>query len=782
MGLAALALGWSWLAGVYLGSAAHPPLPLAVGAAILSVLLGLLYRRTPGALLLGCCAAALVAGLWRYQSAVDSPAGRALAAHHGQVVQIRGIVEEEPTPRGRWVDLTVAADELKVGETWQAVAGRVLVRTDGLAGWRYGDRLELEGRLEEPPEFDGFSYREHLARQGIYSLARYPRVRLLGRDQAPALALALSRARAAASEVLARAVPEPAGSLAQGILLGERAGMPPDLLVAFARTNTTHIIAISGMNVALVVSLLQPVARLLPGRWLGFAATCLGIGLYSALVGLQASVVRAAIMGCLAVWARCLGRPADALAGLSLAGVAMTAANPLWLWDLGFQLSYLATAGLVLLAPALEARLAWLPSWLRSSLALTLAAQVATLPVLTLTFGQVGLVTPLANLLAVPALAPAVVAGLVAIGPGLLWQPLATPGAWLTWLLLTYMIRVVEVTAALPFAALSVGRLAPAIGVACYLALAAVALAGPSSPFRGLPAAGSNAWGAIAGRVRARWLLLGLALTAVLVWTGALAGRVQAPLITFLDVGQGDAILVQTPGGRNVLVDGGPDPTAIVDALGRRLPFWRRHLDLVVLTHPHDDHLVGLTEVVARYEVTQVLEPGFPASSPAVARWEQVLREKRVPRTLARAGQQVDLGDGVRLEVLHPAERFLEGTPDDGNNNSVVLRLSRGEQTVLLLGDAVQDAQRSILARWHLGPATVLKVPHHGAADALDDEFLAATAPRLAVISVGLRNRFGHPAAPTLAQLRGAQLYRTDLNGSIEVELAPEGLRVRAQR
>ena len=782
VGLAALALGFFWLVGVYLGSVARLPLPLAASAGVTAVLLGLLYRRITGALLLGCCLAATLAGLLRYQAVAYSPSTRDLAAHNGQVLQLRGVVGEEPTPRGRWVDLVVTVDQRGGGDAWRAAHGRVLVRTDGLAGWRYGDRVELSGRLEEPPEFDGFSYRQHLARQGIHSLLRYPRIQLLDRDQASWPLQALSHVRSAASDLLARTVPEPAGALAQGILLGLRGHTSRELLEAFARTNTTHIIAISGMNMALVVALLQPVARLLPGRWLGLGVTVLGLGVYSALVGLQASVVRAALMASLAAWGRCLGRPSDALTGLSVAGVVMTAANPLWLWDLGFQLSYLATAGLVMLSPIFEAWLGRLPPWPRGSLAQTFAAQVATLPVLTLTFGQLSLATPVANLLAVPVLAPTMLAGLAAIGPGLLLEPLAVPAAWLVWLLLTYMIWSVELLASVPVATLSLGRLAPSLGIVYYVALALATLGSSSSPLRGLLPSVQSTWAALAARVRARWLLLGLSVVAVVMWAGALVGRVHAPLVTFVDVGQGDAILVQTPSGRNVLIDGGPDPAAIVGALGRRLPFWRQRLDLVVLTHPHDDHLVGLTEVLARYEVAQVLEAGISAASPATARWEQLLGERRVPRALARAGQVVDLGDGLRLEVLHPPERLLEGTRDDGNNNSVVVRLAAGGQEILLMGDAEAEAQRSILARYPLGPSAALKVPHHGAHGALDDEFLAAVDPRLAVISVGRRNRFGHPAPSTLAQLRNVQVHRTDLDGSIEVELTESGLRVRTQR
>lgn len=786
----ALLLGWCWLAGVALGPALGPPPFLVSVLGVFAILLGAVARRLSVGLLVAGCVLALSSGAWRYQQGASLLEPPPLVGSVGQAVSLRGTIAAEPTPRGQAMDFTLEVEERLAVGAWHPTMGRLLVRTEGLLDLRLGDRVEVVGVLEAPVDSEVFAYRSYLARQGIHALLYYPRLVRLGRGNAPEADLFLAGIRAAGADLFARLLPEPTAALAQGIVLGERAAIPRDLVADLSRTNTTHLIAISGMNIALVIGLLAPLTRRLPGRWLGLLVTLLGVGLYGALVGLTASVARAVLMGGLAAWGRALGRPSDALVGLSLAGVAMTLLNPLWIADLGFQLSFLATAGLILLAPPIEARLRRLPEWLRSSLALTLAAQLAATPVLALSFGQVSLVTPLANLLAAPSIAPTTVLGLTTLGAGLVWEPLAVALGYLVWLPLAYLVEVVGLTARIPGAAVPV-PFSSGVAIAWYAVLILVILRGPTSPFRGLVAMPHRLADA-AARVPARALLVSLAAVAILAWAAALGGGPEEPTVTFLDVGQGDAVLIRSAG-KAVLVDGGPDPAAVVAALDRRLPFWRRQLDLVVLTHAHDDHLAGLTEVLARYQVGQVLAPDVRGGTPAAERWNRLLAEKSVPRIAPSAGQSVDLGDGLRMIVLHPvAEAGSEATSYAGgeedqseNDRSVVLRLERGTLAVLLTGDVGPIGQRELLDRGERVDAVALKVPHHGAANGLDASFLRAVGPKVAVVSVGARNLFGHPAPSTLEALRQADVstvFRTDLDGAVDLVLSDDGLRGGGQR
>jgi competence protein ComEC len=245
--------------------------------------------------------------------------------------------------------------------------------------------------------------------------------------------------------------------------------------------------------------------------------------------------------------------------------------------------------------------------------------------------------------------------------------------------------------------------------------------------------------------------------------------------VDFLDVGQGDAIFIRTPDGRTVLVDGGPDGVGVQNALGRRLPFGDKSLDLIVLTHPHDDHLVGLIDVLQSHRVSGVLQgPAPQRPSPAYRRWSELLESLGVPVTQAQTGQTVDLGDGARLRVAHAGEAW-SGREEDVNDTSLALVVERASFAALLPGDGGPAVQRWLNDWGETGRLTALKVPHHGAAGALDEGFLYLSATQAAVISVGRSNRFGHPSSDTLASLAPAEIYRTDLHGSIELTVDREG-------
>jgi competence protein ComEC len=205
--------------------------------------------------------------------------------------------------------------------------------------------------------------------------------------------------------------------------------------------------------------------------------------------------------------------------------------------------------------------------------------------------------------------------------------------------------------------------------------------------------------------------------------------------------------------------------------LGERLPFWDKSLDLVVLTHTEDDHIVGLVEVLGRYKVRQVLEPGLEQDAMAHQEWLRLIEEKDIKRTVAQAGQQIELGDEIKIEVLHPQKEFLEGTDSDTNNNSLVLRLVWKEVSFLLSGDIFEETEREILHHGGVLGSTVLKVAHHGSATSTSPQFLTAVNPQVAVICVGKGNLFGHPHQDTLdkldEKLSEDKIYLTSEHGTI---------------
>jgi competence protein ComEC len=358
--------------------------------------------------------------------------------------------------------------------------------------------------------------------------------------------------------------------------------------------------------------------------------------------------------------------------------------------------------------------------------------------------------------------------GGVATIAGLIWLPLGQILGWIAWLFLTYTIRAVEITASIPYASFDLGHVSPGLVWPYYGLLAIAMLASRQEPSRL-----KSLWRRLTDRLSTKLLIAGLAIAAILIWV-TVASLPDGKLhVVFFDVGEGDAILIETPRGQQILVDGGPSPTTLSSALGRRMPFWDRSLDLVILTHADEDHIAGLIPVLERYGVGQVLDSGYEHDHPIYQRWLELISEKEIPTNLARAGMHIATGDGVELVVLHPGPELMEYTDADANNNSVVVRLAMGQVSSLLTGDIEEAAERTLVASGQQLTSTVLKVPHHGGSTSSSAAFLKAVNPELAVISVGADNRFGHPSPQVLERLEelvgGERILRTDERGTIEV-------------
>ncbi|MGH2484235.1 MAG: ComEC/Rec2 family competence protein [Candidatus Limnocylindria bacterium] len=717
----------------------------------------------------------------------------------GTTWQLSGTVADEPTPRGDAIDL-VLDDLLLAGGP---LAGRVLVRVPRYASVMAGDRVDLEVNLRppDPSDAEGTAYRERLRRQGIGAVGRAFEVTVIGHRSDP-LTDSFGTVRRWLLDGLVTTVPEPEASLGAGILLGVRAGIDPAVRDAFAVAGLSHVVAISGWNVAIVVVLVGALTRRLrrrAGPALPAMVAVVAVTGYVVLVGASPAVVRAALMAGALLVSRLGGSPAHAGSALMAAVVAMLVIAPAALWDVEFQLSALATGGLIVLGGAIEQRLARWPVWVRTPVALTVAAQLATLPVLLATFEQVSLVAPLANVVVVP-LVPAVMAGsaLAAVVGGIA-AALPLPGVsdaagWFAggaaWLPLRALITAGTTAAELPLAALPVTG-GPWLTVAWYPLLGVVARRlsrqpnpGPPSvaplevarcpglPQVALPEAAAFAI-VLTWVARPRRAVAGLVL--VLAGTTLLTGPDGRLHLTVLDIGQGDAILIEAPDGSTALIDAGVDPDLTLRRIGQALAFHERRIEVVILTHPHQDHLGGLGEVLRRYEVRLFVDGGRPADGEphhgvlVAAQLEPMARV-----VAAGAGQVIPLGGGAELEILFPTAADVARPLPDGdiNNASIVALLRYGRFSALLTGDAEAPVEALLAARGLLRPVDVLKVGHHGSDSGTTDAFLSLVQPSVAVISAGIDNQYGHPHRSTVENLEevpGLTVYRTDLDGDVEV-------------
>jgi competence protein ComEC len=655
-----------------------------------------------------------------------------------------------------------------------------------------GAIVEVDGRLRPPPDDD--PYGAYLRRTGASGSLD---VRVLRVLEMPGLSL--QAARDAAGDALRASLPEPEAGLAAGILIGLRERVDRSLAADFATAGVSHVVAISGWNIAIVAGLVGAVLRGRRRRVVTVAVLGVVVA-YVIAAGGSPSVVRAAVMAGVVLLARESGRAGRAAAALGAAAVLLLVVDPALIGDAGFRLSVLATAGLLAWANPIGAWLAGVgggrvPRWLAESLGISLAAQAATLPDVVATFGRLSLVSPVVNLAVVPLVPVAMGGGVLALAGGGI-AAVGAPTAVATvlglpgWLVLHVVIGLVRIGAAFPFAAVT---LPPEASLPVAALTAAGLLVAPGALRRlrrrrasrqrtTMPAKRTGARKRQALTPAARAALVAATITVAL--GGAAIGEAtgRATRITVLDVGQGDAILLETRTGARMLVDGGPDPNRVLVALDERIPPWDRRLDVVVLTHPHEDHVAGLARILERYAVGRVYEPGMRGPGPGWAAWSAVLRDGP-PHGLLATGARLRLGE-VSMEVLWPDPGTVPADPPDTgtavNNVSVVLLGEANGRRFLLAGDVEDGIDPALLERG-LPRVDLLKVAHHGSRTATTQAFVDAVRPRVAVASAGAGNTYGHPAPATLARLRaaGARTLRTDQDGSVTIELAEAGLTVR---
>ena len=780
---------------------APPPLAAALGGAMAVGIGGVLGGRGAWILVLGVALLGSAAGPWRQVSADPvsaNPATSVVALVDGEERRVAGTVVDDPRPRADRLQLVLAEVVADDDGGPRRFSDRLLVWLPRGIDVRAGDRLRITARMELAEDFDGFAYREYLARQGIGAIARARGAEAMPAGGGPGAVVAtLRRALLGGLNDL---VPEPEAALGAGILLGVRSSIAPEISDAFATAGLTHVVAISGWNIAIVaaivLALVRPLGRMPGGKWTTAIAAAATVGGYVLLTGASPSVVRAALMAGAMLVGRLGGSRTHATSALGLAALVMLLVAPAVLWDVGFQLSLLATAGLIWFGRGIEARLGRWPAWLREPVALTLAAQLTTLPVILVNFERLSLVAPLSNVLVVP-LVPLAMLGSAAVAvAGILIDsipttPIGDALAWFlgaaAWLVLRAMIAVGQATAALPLAAVDVSLPAP-LAIAWFPLLSlghwALRADGPTvEQPRGV--ADEAMTGTIAAMARLFRPLPALTVLLLVLGAATIASRPDGRLhVTTLDIGQGDAILVEAPSGATMLIDGGPDPELTLRRLGANLPFWARRIDILVLSHPHQDHVAGLVDVLDRFDVRLLVHAGIHFENVAYDRLLADAAQARLPMRAVTAGETFVLDGATSFEVLYPSMEDADAPLPEGdiNNGSVVLVLRHGGFAALLTGDAEAPVEATLAARGLLPRVDLLKVGHHGSNSSTTPGLLDATRPAVAVISSGEGNEYGHPAPETLATLASRpdiSVHRTDLDGDVEVETDGRSHRVR---
>ncbi len=730
------------------GLLASPSPPLLLALVIAAATLA---PRLP---LVVATALALFGGALIAQARQQALDRTALGPSLEHAISARATLLERPrrSRSGSRYALAVLTDGLARGERIVlSLGGRRSVPAEATPG----AEVAVTGRLVALSDHDGF-----LRRRGAHARLLFGSLRSTGARRG-GLAGALDRLRAGAEGSVAAGLDGPRAALARGMVLGEDEGLDERDREAFRASGLAHLLAASGQNVMLLGALALPVLALMG---LGLRARLVGalalVALYVPLAGAGPSIQRAGVMGAAGMVAALAGRPASRCYAVLLAAAATLAFNPGSAGDPGWQLSFAAVVAILVVAPRLAEALCrrGVARPVADACAVTAGATLATGPLMAFYFGRLSLISLPANLLAAPAVAPVMWLGMAAAAVGWLVPAAAALINALAQFPLAYLGWLAHAAASLPVASVGVriGSASALVGV--YVLLASSAMAVVRLP----------------RRTTRRLLGPLVALAAVGVAFGLARARPPPPdpralIVSFLDVGQGDATLVQA-GGAAMLVDTGPPGGPLLSRLRRA---GVRRLDVLVITHAQADHEGETAAVLRRFPVGLLLDGGAGTPTPEHRAIVEAAKRRRVPRVTPDAGETLRAGP-LELRVLWPhREPAARHAGEDPNQRAIVARLRDGDFDLLLPADAEADVTSAL----DLGPVEALKVAHHGSEDPGLPDMLRRLHPRLAVVEVGRHNTYGHPTAQALGALRAVPgVYRTDRDGT--VRLVVEGGRM----
>ncbi len=564
-------------------------------------------------------------------------------------------------------------------------------------------------------------------------------------------------------------------SLIKGLILGKRELLSQEIQEAFKNTGTFHILAISGLHIGLLGFVFFFFFQLLrlPRKVSAILAIPF-IMIYALMVlsnGFRPSVIRAALMMVCFFIGVILERERNILNILSFAALVILIFNPLILFQVGFQLSFLGVLALIMFTPKIAAWVQRIFPKLNKKITIffsgTIAIQLSAIPVIALYFNKITPVAILANLLVIPLLGLILKVSFCAILSGLFYLPLAKIFNTVNELLLSALIRMVKVFAQLPFAAQAVYTPTPLIIAGYYVFV--------------LGAFFHKELKNLKIDMKKIIFVILIALN-VFIWVKAVQLKPEVLQVDFVDVGQGDAIFIQFPRGGNFLIDGGK----IWEGRRKLKPYlWKKgiqKIDVLLLTHPDADHVGGLIPILKGFRVGMVLDPGLVHTSSLYQEFLQLIDKKDIPYESISQGDEIKGFYRTTIQALHPSLPLLTGR-GHLNNNSVVLLVRYGKVRFLLTADISEAGEKRIMERSKELEVDVLKVPHHGGRSSACRNFVELVNPEIAVICCGRNNPYGHPHPETLKLYKelGIKIYRTDLDGTVVVKTNGKDIRVKTE-
>ena len=676
------------------------------------------------------------------------------------------ILEKEYYPEQGKYSLKFKVNQIEKEGQKRKVKGITLINIyTGNCPYEYGDVLRIQGRLVKPiakNNYGEFDYELYLAQRRIFTYSNIWQdkdIQKIGEERINLLISFSVYVRNKIKGIIGNLIDSPYDSLLIGMLLGEKTYLSPEVKDVFIESGIMHILAISGLHIGIITFALFAFFNFLhiPKR-IKIISIIVILIMYASITGFRPSVVRASIMFSILIIGKLINRKGNLYTSLFLAALIILLINPLTFYNAGFLLSFVVTFFVIYLSPIFQELFFNIVEWIRKPLSVSMAAWLGIFPLSAYFFYKVSLIAIITNIVIVPLATIAVILGFITFFMGLMSIPLANLMANINYYVLILITSLAKLFSSLPFSYIHIAQ--PSI-ISIFLYYSLIFLVIEIS-YRKI----------FSAKLKIKFIIL--TLSAVLI---VIIVQIFYPLdnlkVNFINVGEGDCILIETPKKSNILIDGGGTPQGSFD-VGNKIviPYLRRKgidkINLLILTHPHLDHLEGLLPILREFKVDMVLDSGLTCDIPEYNEFISLIKNKNIPYHQAKADDNFIFGKNLELLLLNPLNNYDCYDESDFNNASIVVKLFYKNSKFLFTGDIEEEAEKRMLIWQNILKSDILKVAHHGSLSSTSLEFLNEVDPIIAVISVG-KNNFGHPSPKIIERLQGKniRIYRTDENGTI---------------
>lgn len=676
------------------------------------------------------------------------------------------VLDKEYYPNQDKISFKVKVSQIERGDFSIRTQGLILVNTylDD-SPYEYGDVLKIKGKLEKPigqKNFGEFDYELYLAREKIFTyinIWQEKDIQKIGENDSNFLVSFSLSARDKIKEITKQTLPPPYNYLLVGMLLGEKSFIPSHLKEIFAEAGIMHILAVSGLHVGIIAMALLALLSMLklPKKFKLFILILILIT-YASITGFRPSVLRATIMFILLIGGKLINRSRNLNISLFFAAFLILLLNPLILYDAGFLLSFIVTFFIINLSPILQGLLSKIVVWIKNPLAVSTAAWVGIFPLSAYFFSKVSIISIISNIFIIPLTGIAVILGFITFFIGLMSISLAGLFANLNYLILNLITLIAKSFSSLPFAFIYVAQPSVTVIILYYLTvffIIEIFYKKTLSP-----------------KIKKKAILIVLSVTLLIIIVQVFYPADNLK-VNFINVGEGDCILIEAPNKINILIDGGGTPQSDFD-VGNKIviPYLRRkginEIDLLILTHPHLDHLEGLLPILKEFKVDMVLDSGLLCDSSEYKEFISLILEKGISYHKAKAGDNFIFSNNLEIFLLNPLYDSDFYEESDFNNASIVVKLFYKNANFLFTGDIEEAAEKKLLVWQNILQSDILKVAHHGSSTSTNLEFFDKVNPNIAVITVG-KNHFGHPSQKIIERLedKNIQIYQTDEDGTV---------------